>query len=198
MERCPSLREWLDYEEGRLAPADAAGMQIHLTSACVSCESQRAWVRRLLSALPQTTEQPLSAESRSYLRELAAARLTPRPRPLWIARLLPEIQRPFQLARAQGEEEAIQLRYSVEQYDIRLWAEPSAANRWYLIGQVFSQAENAFVSAEEAILHSNDGAALNAQPEETEFHFPAVVSGAYRLEIRLPESYLLAPEVILA
>ena len=121
------------------------------------------------------------------------------PRPLWIAQsLLPEIQRPFQFARAQGEEEAIQLRYTVEQYDIRLWAEPSAANRWYLIGQVFSQAENAFVSAEEALLHSDDGAALKAQPEDTEFHFPAVVSGAYRLEIRLPESYLLAPEVILA
>lgn len=196
MKRCPTLQEWLDLAEQRLSPARAAQLEAHLTHGCASCSQQQAWVGRILTTLPQARPQRLSAQTRQTLRTLAAERLAAQEKPLWITTLLRDTrQRPTVGVR--GGDEGIQLRYEAELYELRLWAEPSAANHWYVIGQIFEREQNRFITPEAVALIGPSGQAQTGHTEDAEFHLAEVAQGTYRLALRLPQAELLVPELML-
>jgi hypothetical protein len=199
MKQCPSLQDWLDLTEARTTPERAALLQAHQESGCAACAAQLAWIGRTLAAFSQVAAPGLAETTRLALRELAAARLEARERPLWIATLLRDT-RLQQAAGARGSDEGIQLRYDAGDYEIRLWAEATeveAVEPWYLIGQVYDRAAQDFLSPEAVLMVGAQGNAQTAHTEDLEFHFGAVAAGTYRLAVRLSNTELLVPELTL-
>lgn len=196
MNRCPSLQEWLDLVDVRTSAAQAQQLTAHLESGCAACAAQQAWIGRVLTALPAGKAPGLSENTRLALRELAAARLEARERPLWIATLFRDTRRQL-AAGARGSDEGIQLRYEADGYEIRLWAEATEARQWYVIGQVYSRAESCFILPDSVALLASDGTSRAARHEADEFHLEAVTSGSHRLALRLPTIELLIPELAL-
>lgn len=196
MKRCPSLQEWLDLSEERLSASHAAALQAHLSEGCAACAAQHAWVGRVLKVFPEAKGQRLSEQTRQTLRTLAAERLVPQQKPLWITTLVRDTRRQ-QVAGARGNEEGVQLRYEADRYELRLWAEPSARNRWYVIGQVFEREQSCFIAPEAVALIGPEGHAQTGHTEDSEFHLSEVAQGTYRLALRLPQAELLVPELTL-
>lgn len=196
MNRCPSLQEWLDLAEARTQNVRALELRAHLETGCAACVAQNAWLGRVTAAFPAVRAPGLSEKAKLSLRELAAARLEAKARPLWIATLFRDT-RFQQTVGARGGDEGVQLRYEADRYEIRLWAEPTATKKWYLIGQVYTRDENRFLVSDTVALISADGTAQVAVAEEAEFHLDAVSAGTYRLALRLPDAELLVPEITL-
>ena len=170
MKQCPSLQQWLDFSEGRLDSTESRLLESHRTSGCADCEAQFRWVQRIRETLPATAAQGFSNDRRNYLRELAAARIAPRPQSerFWIARLLMDSRRQPTLAGARGESEAVQLRYEIPAGEVRVWAEPSGTNGWYLIGQVYATETSDFLVPDAAALTDTFGMTLySARTEDT-------------------------------
>ena len=198
MDRCDMKFETLvDYREGRLDAAQAEQVRAHLDIGCEQCRQQLARMERSLSALREVDRfhAPQAAVERA--RALFRERFRKPERPPLLARLVfdSRTQPAFAAARGVGSA-AIQTLFATETHEIDLWQEQTEGTLWYLIGQVLPREGEEAVAPESAVFTDAEGNRLEARLEGDEFHAPELPAGVYQLDLRLGETEIVLPEVV--
>lgn len=176
-------------------------LRVHLDGGCPRCAARLTDMERIRAVLPETQKAPLLVTDavRDRVRTLFRERFPQS------GRSEPHRQLPISarllFGGGQGQNASIgtrdsggsgkmlQFLYEADTYQIDLWAEQEAGNRWYLIGQTLSTVTSRSVSPTAIVLIPEGGDSQvghTATAEAGEFHFPAVPTGTYilRLEIQ--------------
>ena len=177
----------VDLAEGHLLPDEREQLQAHL-AACGRCSREAAEIVRLIGLMRTDTSEDAPRPVIARAVELFPKSSSPRPAiPGVMPRILASLRfDSLGLAPAfgvrSGEPSARQLLYGAESYDVDLRIEP-ADQAWVLSGQVLGGSAASW----RATLQGVEGVIQTSLNEQSEFTFPPVSAGTYRLIIELAE-----------
>jgi anti-sigma factor RsiW len=175
----------VDLAEGRLPPDERERLQAHL-AACGRCSREAAEIERLISLMRADTSQDAPRPVISRAVDLFRKSSSSKPASPGVKQRITASLRFDSLGLApafgvrSGEPSARQLLYSAESHDIDLRIEP-AEPAWILSGQVLGESAAGGL----ADLQGVERAIQTRLNEQSEFSFPPVPAGTYRLVIDL-------------
>ena len=175
----------VDLAEGRLAPDQQAPLDAHLAS-CRRCSAELAHLERLIGLMRTDMAEDAPAPLIRHAVHLFRSQFGRASTPSGVRHRILAVLRfdSLRLAPAPGvrsaEANARQLLFSAGAHDIDLRVEP-AGRAWLVSGQVLGEPAAGGWAALQSMARANQ-ASLN---EQSEFSFPPVAAGQYRLFLHL-------------